>query len=101
MPLSRDKIEKSLKKKGFVPDSTKEHHRYYHHQVNGKRSGAYAYAYVSRGTSHKVYGDNLLAQMYKTLKLKDRKQLVRLVECPMTGEEYIELLTEKGIIKED
>lgn len=99
MPLSRDKIEKSLKKKGFVPDSTREHHRYYHHQVNGKPSGAYAY--VSHGTGYKVYGDGLLLKMYKTLKLDDKQQLVRLVGCPMTGEEYVEILKNKGVIKKD
>jgi hypothetical protein len=95
MPLPRAKIEAALKKKGFVKEET-PHHRYYHHEVDGKRSGAYTY--VSRGSSHRDYDDQLLVPMRKTLMLDSKKQLHDLIRCPMTADGYNEFLREKGII---
>jgi len=44
MPIDRKRIEASLRKKGFIQEGGD--HKYFYHEVNGKRTGAYAY--VSR-----------------------------------------------------
>lgn len=46
----------------------------------------------------KEYSDNLLAQMAKQVKL-DRSQFDDLIDCPLTGEEYIRHLVAKGHIR--
>jgi len=94
MPRKRDDIEAALIRKGFKLDNS--HHRYFKYFVNGVYTGAYTF--TSHGSSYKVYGDALLAKMGKQLKLDDKKQLLRLIDCPMTEEEYRKHLHKKGII---
>lgn len=93
MPIERKQIEASLRKKGFVQEGGD--HRYFYHEVDGRRTGAYAF--TSRGTGHKTYTDNLLGAMKKELRLNLLNQVKRLLECPMGGEEYNEILKQKGV----
>lgn len=93
MPIDRKQIESSLRRKGFVEEGGP--HKYFYHEVNGKRTGAYAY--TSRGSGYKTYGDTLLIAMKKELRLDLLNQVKRLLECPMDGEEYNEILKQKGV----
>lgn len=93
MQIDRKKIEASLRKKGFVQEGGK--HEYYYHEVDGKRTGAYTY--LSHGSGFKVYGDSLLKVMKTELRLDTLNQARRLLECPMDGEEYNEILKQKGV----
>lgn len=94
MPIERRKIAASLLGKGFE-EKESSHHKYYHHKTEGRLTGSYTY--VSRGTGYKTYSDNLLNGMKKTLKLDTLKQVKRLLECPMDGDEYNSILREKCI----
>lgn len=94
MQIDRKKIEASLRKKGFVQEGGS--HRYFYHEVKGKRTGAYAY--TSRGTGHKIYSDNLLNVIKKELRLNSLNEVKRLVGCPMDGEEFNTILKQKGIL---
>lgn len=93
MQIDRKTIESSLKKKGFVEEG--RDHRYFYHEVDGKRTGPYTF--TSRGSSYKTYGDTLLKRMRFQLRLDSMVQVRRLLECPMDGEEYNSILRRKGI----
>lgn len=95
MPLDRKLIETSLRKKGFIQGKGGDH-RYYYHEVNGKRTGAYAY--VSRGSNYKTYDDNLLSAIKKELRLDTLRETRNLLQCPMSGDEYNSILQKKGIL---
>ncbi|HKZ42032.1 MAG TPA: hypothetical protein VJ044_13800 [Candidatus Hodarchaeales archaeon] len=92
--IDRAIIEQSLIRKGFVLEET--HHRYYYHEVNGKRSRAYTY--VSTGSKYKSYGDSLFKRMKKELCLDTLLEVRRLLHCEMDGAEYNEILKSKGLI---
>lgn len=94
MQVDRKKIESSLPSKGFVIDKT--HHKYFYHEYQGKRSGAYTY--TSRGSKYKSYGESLLQRMKKELKLDTIQQVVDLINCPITEADYNQILKNKGII---
>lgn len=97
MQLDRDDIERSLESKGFVRED--KSHRYFYHEYQGKRTGPYAY--TSHGSSYKTYGDNLLKRMKKELRLDTKKQLVDLIQCPMSAEDYNQFLRSKNVIEND
>ena len=93
MQINRSEIESSLVSKGFVREDT--HHRYFYHEVAEKRTGISTY--TSHGSHYKTYGDNLLKLMRKQLQLDTLTQLVDLLKCPMTGNDYKEFLKKKGL----
>ncbi|MDP2682274.1 MAG: hypothetical protein Q8P28_05640 [Deltaproteobacteria bacterium] len=94
MPIERKLIEASLRKKGFIQEGGD--HKYFYHEVNGKRTGAYAF--VSRGSGYKTYDDNLLSAIKKELRLDTLRETRDLLQCPMSGDEYNSVLREKGIL---
>jgi len=94
MQLPRNDIEKSLPTKGFVKEET--HHTYFYHEYEGKRTGAYTY--TSRGTTYKTYGVQLIARMKVELKLDKNGDVFDLCSCPMSGQDYNEILRRKGMI---
>jgi len=94
LQIDRNDIEASLLTKGFVKEET--HHRYFYHEVEGKRSGIFTY--TSHGSHYKTYGDNLLKLIKKQLRLETLGQLFDLVKCPMSSNDYVSLLREKGLI---
>ncbi len=91
--LDRAVIEASLKSKGFeaVP---KRDHRVYHHKYKGKDTGAWTK--ISTGGKYKVYGITLIKHMKKQLFLENNNETINLLDCTLSGKEYVELLKEKG-----
>ncbi len=94
MQYDRRDIESALVSKGFVKEN--KHHKYFYHEYKGKRTGVYTY--TSHGASYKSYNKTLLSFIKKQLKLDTNQQLSRLIECPMTQEEYNDFLIENGYI---
>jgi hypothetical protein len=94
LQIDRSEIEASLAAKGFIKEDS--HHRYFYHEVEGKRSGVFTY--TSHGSHYKTIGDNLLKQMKKQLRLDTSAQIADLFKCPMTGDGYNELLRKKGML---
>lgn len=94
MQVDRKTIEASLPNKGFVEEDT--HHRYFYHEFQGKRTGAYTY--TSRGTKYKTYGVSLLKRMKFELRLDSIGQVADLCMCPMSGDQYTGILRTKGTI---
>ena len=93
MPVELKQIEKSLPKKGFVMVEQAKH-RYFHHAVDGKRTGISTY--VSRGSGYRTIDDTLIRSMKQQLRLDSSAQARNLFQCPMSGEEYNEILRGKG-----
>jgi hypothetical protein len=96
MPVDRRMIEKSLPKKGFVEDEQAKH-RYFHHEIDGKRTGFYTF--VSRGSGYKTIDDSLFKCMKQQLGLDSSGQVRDLLQCPISGAEYVRLLKAKGRLK--
>ena len=92
MQIEKRDVESNLPKKGFEKDTSRQHHIYFNHRYNGKYTGAFTY------TSHtrKSIGAPIISQMKKELRLNSTQQVVDLVNCPITGEQYVEILKSKG-----
>ena len=85
-------IESALKKKGFVQKET--HHRIFYLCVNRKITGVHTF--ISHG--QKDYSADLLAKMKNQLHLSG-KEFADLIQCPLTGERYLQLLVRRGVIE--
>jgi predicted RNA binding protein YcfA (HicA-like mRNA interferase family) len=91
----RREVIKQLPKKGFEK-KTKSHHIYFHHKLRGKYTGKFTK--VSHSARVKEISGDLVTQMRKQLQLDSNRQVHDLIECPMTGQDYTELLRQKGIL---
>lgn len=94
MQIDRRLIESNLPSKGFTEENT--HHKYFYHEYKGRRTGIYTY--TSYGSQYKTYGDPLLKQMKKQLKLDTTKQVTDLFQCPLTKNGYNQILKSKRLI---
>ena len=85
-------IRKALTAKGFRQEQS--HHEMFFLYVQEKRTQ------VRTRISHgkREYGDNLLGQMARQVRLQ-RREFNDLIECPMSGETYLQLLRERGEVK--
>lgn len=90
--IKKKLIVSSLKKKGFVQDSGD--HKFFHYEVDGKQIGG-VYTKVSHGSTHNDYDDYLLGQMKKQLKLDTTAQVKELLTCPMSADQYKNILKKK------
>jgi len=91
MPEKRDHIDAALTSKGFNKLKKKDHYRY-NLEIDGKIS--HIGTKMSTGSKHKTIGDNLLIQMYKQLKMKDKDDLKRYIRCSYSYDSYITYLRE-------
>ncbi len=89
MSIKTRKISSALQNKGFKP--IESDHTYYWFFLDGIRT--HIKTKISHGKSE--YGDNLLSAMRKQLKLNTASELKDLIYCPMSQENYIELLKER------
>jgi hypothetical protein len=84
-----------LNKKGFLSKKGKSKHIKYTLYVNGKKTGIYTW--ISHGLDE--YEDRLLNAMRKEIHLETSQELDDLIECPMSKDALIYLLTKRGEIK--
>ena len=93
--MDRDKLESSLQKKGFEMDESK-HHRYFHLIVDGKKTNIHTK--TSHGSKkHKTLGPPNQSLVKRQLKFEKKKQLEQFIDCTITYEDYIQILTAQGI----
>ena len=95
MRIDRKNLESNLPKKGFVKEK-QHHHIYFHHMVDGKPTGAYTL--ISHTKKFQDITGDLIKKIRKQLKLDTSKQLEELVNCPMTGDDYLSHLRSKGVL---
>lgn len=98
MKVSRRDLESNLPKKGFRRESS-GHHIFFHHEWNGRETGAYTK--VSHTKKMKEISRGLLTAVRRQLKLESNKQVCELIECPMSGQEYVSILVAQGAIPPD
>jgi predicted RNA binding protein YcfA (HicA-like mRNA interferase family) len=94
-PRKSKDIQKVLEKKGFVLDPEKDHHQFYCLHIDGKKQAIKTY--FSHGK--KEYNKFLMSQIKKQLKFKESEKAENFFDCPMTREQYVEMLIELGEIK--
>jgi len=90
--LERDDIESSLRKKGFLEEDGGDH-RSFRLMYQGKYTGIFTK--TSRGSKkYKTLSSDLVSKMALQLKLTT-KEFASLVECSMSGDQYVALLEER------
>lgn len=87
-------IQAVLERKGFVLHPDKHHHQFYCLHHNGKKQAIKTY--FSHGK--REYDSNLMSIIKKQLKFTDTETAERFLDCPMTKEQYIEMLVAIGHI---
>ena len=85
-------IKKILLQKGFISEPSKDHHEFYYLEVDGKKHAVYTY--LSHGM--KEYSVSLMMQIKKQLKFRVAKKADDFFDCPLSAEEYIQMLKENG-----
>lgn len=88
-------IQKVLVKKGFVLDPEIDHHQFYCLHIDGKKQAIKTYF----SHSLKEYNKNLMGQIKNQLKFRDTEKAEAFFDCPMSKEQYVEMLIENGEIK--
>ncbi len=93
--LDSSRTYRNLKKKGFVDSTVKSvDHKYLEFYYNGQ---LITHTKVSHG-SKKDLNDYLIKQMSFQCKLT-KQQFMDLAKCPLSEEEYITILIDKGFIE--
>lgn len=93
-PRKSKDIQRVLKRKGFILEPEKDHHQFYYLEIDGKKQAIKTY--FSHGKSE--YNKFLMGQIKKQLRFNETKKAEDFFDCPMSGEQYIEMLIELGEI---
>jgi len=88
------KTRQSLLKKGFT-------------EVQGRKHALYIFMYKGNEMSFQTFmsrnsqdiGDDLLSSMAEQVHLT-KKDFIKLIDCPLSEEDYIKILMGKGLLKE-
>ncbi len=96
MNINRRLAQKSLSKKGFRKDKSRDH-VYYFHEYKGKESGIFTY--VSHSTKFRDLTRDILSKIKKELRLNTNLEVYNFLTCPMDENEYNRILIERGILK--
>jgi len=82
----------ALLRKGFRQDNT--HHKYFWLYDGEKRT--HVHTPISHGL--REYGDSLLSRVKKQLFLDTKRQLLNLVDCPLSQQDYLGILVQKRVV---
>jgi hypothetical protein len=94
-PRKTKDIQKVLEKKGFILEPEKDHHQFFYLMIDGKKQAIKTY--FSHGK--KEYDKSLMNQIKKQLKFIETEKAEDFFDCPMSKEQYIQMLKENGDIK--
>ncbi len=97
MPRERKRVDAALEAKGFAR-SEGDHHYFVYHTRDGLKSRARTK--TSHSPKIKDIPDNLLDQMARQC-LSTKPEFLRLIDCPLTQDEYEEQLRDQGEFRED
>jgi len=73
------------------------HHIFYEIYHNNKKM---VKTYCSHGSGGKEISDDILQKIKRQLNLNNIKQLYDLKNCPMTAEDYFNLLKQKNVVSD-
>ncbi|MBI3193409.1 MAG: hypothetical protein HYZ34_02955 [Ignavibacteriae bacterium] len=85
-------IIRVLKQKGFEQFPEKQHHHFFYLVINGKKQ--HIHTYFSHGLNE--YGEKLMSIVKKQLRFRETSTAEGFFDCPISGEDYIEMLRENG-----
>ena len=85
----RRDVEASLERKGFERDE-RHHHFFVYWTLDGKKTAIRTR--TSHGSTHKVLGDALLAQMARQCGDIRKADFLDLVDCPLSQEDFERLV---------
>ena len=91
--IDRSKIKESLLKKGFR-FSENDHHKFQFY-YEGKETSIRTK--LSHGFNYKTYGDELIGQIKKQLKLRTMKETRDFLTCTLSEKKYIKILLDQDI----
>ncbi|MBE2281252.1 MAG: type II toxin-antitoxin system HicA family toxin [Ignavibacteriaceae bacterium] len=94
-PRKAKDVQKVLEKKGFELNTKKNHHQFYCLYIKGEKQAIYTY--FSHGK--KEYNKFLMNMIKKQLKFNETEKAENFFDCPMTKEQYVEMLSELGVVK--
>lgn len=95
MRVDRKEAEKGLSKKGFVRNDSRSH-VFYNCYYEGKDTGIATC--ISHGRKHADIGPDIVNSMRKQLKLDKIQDVKDLLNCPMSKEQYFDILKQKGFL---
>ncbi len=93
-PRKTKDIQKVLEKKGFMLEPAKDHHQFYYLVIDGKKQAIKTYFSHSK----KEYDKSLMNQIKKQLKFKETEKAEDFFDCPMSEQQYVEMLFALGEI---
>jgi hypothetical protein len=85
-----DDIKKALLQKGFFLVNNDHSFFYYYYNQT-------IFTKISHGSKYKSYGDDLLGKMARQLRIT-KQELLRLIDCSLQKDDYLEILRKKGFI---
>lgn len=93
-PRKTKELYSTLLKKGFEEHPSKKDHRFLHLNIDGKKVNVYTYlSHVS-----KEYNPNLMGQIKKQLKFDNVEQAEDFFDCPMSMDDYVQMLKKNRTI---
>jgi predicted RNA binding protein YcfA (HicA-like mRNA interferase family) len=90
-------LQRVLLSKGFEERPVKKHHVFYVLHANGKKQAVSTY--LSHGNQD--YDKKLMGLIRKQLKFPDNQKLDDFFDCPLSKEQYVEMLIEIGEIERE
>jgi len=93
VPIKSRKVASSLKRKGFVEETWRKGHTFYHFHHMGKEYPIMTH--MSRGGHGDEISDKLLGAMAEQLSLA-KNEFEDLVNCPLSQSDYAELMKKRG-----
>jgi hypothetical protein len=90
----RERIRSSLTSKGFIEENND--HYFYSLIYQNKKTAIFTK--LSKGSNYKTIQQKLLSLMSRQLKLSNH-EFLELIDCEMTGEQYVQILKDKKILK--
>lgn len=93
--ISRKLMEAGLQAKGFERNASGDHISF-HYKVDGKYTSVITH--ISHSRRVREISRDLLLLMRRQLKLDRSQEVKDLVECPMSIEDYNQILSSKSII---
>ena len=88
------KLQSGVEGKG-VKKSDSHHHFYFYYTLTGKKSSIF----TKVSHSGKTLGSKLISKIKRQCKLKTPEDLLNLVECPLSQEEYEQHLIDNGFLR--
>lgn len=94
--VKRREVESALCKKGFRK-SNGDHRHFIYYTCNNKKTSVWTK--ISHGSSHRDLSQDILHRMAHQCQLPYR-DFKKLINCPMSRQEYEEFLVQQGFVKE-